>query len=268
MNCERVAELMPDYLESSLGKDESKLIEQHIEGCAQCRQLVTLARSLETLPQEAPSAAVRQRFHTVLKAYERGRAEGPRFAAGPTRRAAWSVNWFRSPFAVVGATAVLLVVGFLGGRYAANESNARSQQELASMEAQLTNMRQLMVLSMLQEESATERLQGVSWSTRQTQADPQILAALLRTLRYDSSVDVRLAALDALSRYGSHPQVRQGLAEALTAQQSPLVQVELIDLLVQLRDRSVLDELRKIQQDTATDPAVRQRAERAISELS
>jgi len=264
MNCERVGELIPDYLEGTLGRNELRSVEQHIEGCAECRQLVTLARKLESLPQEAPSAALSERFHALLEAYGEGRAQGAPSAADPAR----NLGWFRSPFVAAGATAVLLLAGFLGGRYTAGESAARSQQEMASMESELKNMRQLMVLSMLQQESATERLQGVSWSTRQTQADPQILAALLRTLRYDSSVDVRLAALDALSRYGSHPQVREGLAEALTAQQSPLVQVELIDLLVQLHDRSVLDELRRIQQDTSTDPAVRQRAQRAISELS
>ncbi|HXX20820.1 MAG TPA: zf-HC2 domain-containing protein [Candidatus Acidoferrum sp.] len=268
MNCERVGELISDYLEGTLGRNDLSLVEQHVEGCAQCRQLVALARKLESLPQEAPSAALSQRVHVLLEAYGEGRTEGSPHVAAPAHRLVWAAGWLRSAFAAVGATAVLLIVGFLGGRYTANENAARSQQEMASMESELTNMRQLMVLSMLQQESATERLQGVSWSTRQTQADPQILAALLRTLRYDSSVDVRLAALDALSRFGSHPQVRQGLAEALPAQQSPLVQVELIDLLVQLHDRSVLDELRKIQQDTTTDPAVRQRAERAISELS
>jgi hypothetical protein len=268
MNCERVAELMPDYLEGILGQNELRLVDEHIESCEHCQQLVTLAQNLAALPQEKPSPALRERFQAFLNAYEEGRLEEPRIAAESPRRDRWGMSWFRSPFAVVGATAVLLVVGFLAGRYAGMEGAARSQQEIASMETELKSMRQLMVLSMLQEESASERLQGVSWSTRQQQADPQILAALLRTLRYDSSVDVRLAALDALSRYGSHPQVRQGLAEALTAQQSPLVQVELIDLLVQLRDRGILDELRKIQQDTAADPAVRQRAERAISQLS
>ena len=39
--------------------------------------------------------------------------------------------------------------------------------------------------------------EGVSWSTREQQLNPQVLSALLHTLRYDPSVDVRLAALDA-----------------------------------------------------------------------
>jgi len=129
-------------------------------------------------------------------------------------------------------------------------------------------MRQLVVLSMLQQDSASQRLQGVNWTTRQNQADPKILSALVHTLRYDSSVDVRLAALDALSRYRDQTQVRQGLAEALEAQQSPLVQVELIDLLVRWHDRGAIDPLHKIEQDQNVDPTVRERARRAIDQLS
>ncbi|HTR46797.1 MAG TPA: HEAT repeat domain-containing protein [Verrucomicrobiae bacterium] len=268
MNCEQIAALMPDYLENALGRDQERLVEQHIESCAECRQLAALGRNLALLPQEEPSPALRERFQGVLASFDDGRLEQLAFAPEPVRRGAWAMGWFRSPLAAVGATAALLVLGFLGGRYSTTQTNAQAQQQVASMENELTSMRQLMVLSMLQEESASERLQGVSWSTRQQQADPQILAALLRTLRYDSSVDVRLAALDALGRYGNHPQVRQGLAEALASQQSPLVQVQLIDTLVQLRDRSVVDELRKIQQNSDVDPAVRERAERAISQLS
>jgi len=58
-------------------------------------------------------------------------------------------------------------------------------------------------------------------------------------------VDVRLAALDALGRHGNQPQVRAGLLDALQAQQSPLVQVAVIDLIVELRDTKAIEELRR-----------------------
>jgi Putative zinc-finger/HEAT repeats len=268
MKCERAGELLPDYLEGALAKEDSKQLEEHLDTCAQCAKEAALARELAVLPIEEPSPVLRARFEAVLEAYEEGRKEGSRIALEKERapmRRGW--DWLRSPAVAMAATAVLLAAGFLGGRYASNQNDTHSQAQLASMESELTGMRQFMVISLLQEESASERLQGVSMTTHQD-ADPQILSALLHTLRYDSSVDVRLAALDALSRNGSRPQVRQGLVEALGAEQSPLVQVQLIDLLVGLRDRSVVDQLRKIEQDANTDPAVRQRAQRAIDQLS
>jgi hypothetical protein len=137
------------------------------------------------------------------------------------------------------------------------------------MQSELTGMKQLVVLSMLQQQSATERLQGVTWSTREEQLDPQVLSALLHTLRYDGSVDVRLAALDALSRHARQPQVHKGILDAaLQEQQSPLVQVALIDLLLEWRDRDAAQRLQQLEQTPNLNPTVRQRVEWAKTKLN
>jgi HEAT repeat protein len=100
------------------------------------------------------------------------------------------------------------------------------------------------------------------------EADPEILAALLHTLRYDASVDVRLAALDALRHYGDQRQVRNGLVDALQRQQSPLVQIALIDLLVELRDSDAVQHLKTFERTPNLNPAVRQRLEWGVRQLS
>jgi HEAT repeat protein len=92
--------------------------------------------------------------------------------------------------------------------------------------------------------------------------------ALLQTLREDSSVDVRLAALDALTRYGGRPDVRKGLIDALEGQQSPLVQVALIDALVDIHGTGAIQQLKKLQQDPKADPSVRKHAEWGVAQLS
>ncbi|HEX3118770.1 MAG TPA: HEAT repeat domain-containing protein, partial [Candidatus Acidoferrum sp.] len=94
-----------------------------------------------------------------------------------------------------------------------------------------------------------------------------VQTALLRTLRDDGSVDVRLAALDALSRHAGQPQVRKGVLEALQQQQSPLVQVALIDQLTEWRDPDVAQRLRTLEQTPNLNPAVKQRAEWALAKL-
>jgi HEAT repeat protein len=128
-------------------------------------------------------------------------------------------------------------------------------------------MKQLVVLSMLKQQSPSERLDAVSMS-RQSGPDPRVLEALLHTLRYDNSVDVRLAALDALSHYGGRPDVRKGLIDALEGQQSPLVQVALIDALVDIHDSGAIQQLKKLQQDPRVDPSVRKHAEWGAAQLS
>jgi len=133
---------------------------------------------------------------------------------------------------------------------------------------ELTSTKQLVVLSMLQQQSASARLEGVTWSTREQQLDPPVLSALLHTLRYDQSVDVRLAALDALSRHGRQPQVHKGVLDSLQQDQSPLVQVALIDLMLEWRDRDAAHRLQELEQTPNLNPTVRQRVEWAKSKLN
>jgi anti-sigma factor RsiW len=281
MNCEQIAELLPDYLQGSLARDQVSQVEQHCEHCANCAQDVAMWKKLALLPPDQPSPDSRARFDAMLHAYSLEVSSGrrPWRALSPTtatpnvsdsseRATPWSFSaWLRSPLGAVAWSAALLIFGIFIGTRVNKEATSAHPDELTAMHAELTNMRQLVALSMLQQQSASERLQGVSWSGLEAHLDPQIQSALLRTLRYDGSVDVRLAALDALSRHASQPQVRKGIGDALQEQQSPLVQVALIDQLAEWRDPDATQRLRNFQQTPNLNPAVRQRAEWAISKL-
>jgi Putative zinc-finger/HEAT repeats len=265
MKCEQVAELLPDYLQGGLPPEQRRAVEQHIAQCAECRDDVAIWEKLSLLPAEIPDPAVRERFDAMLQAYRSGREDR---AAVPERRASFwdTLRWLRSPGGAVAWSMALLAIGaFIGIRASAPDPHA---QEVAAMHAELTNMRQLVALSMLQQQSASGRLEGVTWTRRDEHLDPQVLSALLHTLRYDPSVDVRLAALDALGRHAGQPQVRNSVGDSLQEQQSPLVQVALIDQLVQWHDAQAAQRLEKLQQDPNLNPTVRQHAEWAISKLN
>jgi anti-sigma factor RsiW len=278
MNCEQIAELLPDYLQGSVTIDQAGQVEQHCQLCNNCAQDVAMWNKFALVPRLQPSPESRARFEAMLHAYrtisdERAGSVETARKSGKLK-VAWSFfDWFRSPLGAAAWSVALLVIGVLiGARVGigtkvANVASPSQSEELTAVHSELTNMRQLVALSMLQQQSASERLQGVSWSGREAHLDPQVQSALLHTLRYDTSVDVRLAALDALSRHGSQPQVRQGVVDALQEQQSPLVQVALIDQLAEWRDPGAAQRLRNFQQTPNLNPAVRQRAEWAISKL-
>ena len=61
-------------------------------------------------------------------------------------------------------------------------------------------MRQMVALSLMQQQSAGERLRGVSWAYRVESSDTEVLSALLYTVNNDQSVNVRMAAVEALAR--------------------------------------------------------------------
>jgi Putative zinc-finger len=271
MNCELIAELLPDYLQGAVSREQAALVDQHLSQCANCAADVAFWHKLSTLPVEQPSTESRARLEAMLRDYT-ANAAAQSLASTPVAAhpgSGWSFgNWFRSPLAALAWSFALLLLGvFVGSRINVRDTSGRSE-EIAAMHSELSSMRQLVVLSMLQQQSASERLQGVTFSRREDQLDPQVLGALLRTLRYDNSVDVRLAALDALSRHVAQPQVRKNVLDALQAQQSPLVQVALIDLLAEWRGADVAQRLRDFQHTPNLNPAVRQRAEWAVSTLN
>jgi anti-sigma factor RsiW len=268
MNCEQVSELLPDYLQGNLNAEQDLVVKRHIELCADCRDAVAIWKNLSLLTEEQPSSALRERFETMLRAYQTGRADQAAVSAAEQKRASgWrAIEWFRSPVTGLAWSIILLAIGVFAG-HSVTRVNSRPD-DLAAMRSELASMRQLVVLSMLQQQSASERLQGVSFSRREDHLDPKVLAALLHTLRYDASVDVRLAVLDALSRHAGQPQVRTGISEALQPQQSPLVQLALIDQLTEWRDPGLAQRLRDLQQSASLNPAVRQRAQWALTKLN
>ena len=268
MKCEQIAELLPDYLQGCLGPDQQNSVEAHLQQCADCSGEVAVWKKLSILPAEQPSPASRARFEGMLQAFQAGRSSQPATASRWRQSAsAWNVfQWLRSPLAAIAWSTALLAIGvYVGLHMSGSKSHLR---DLAAMQSELTTIKQLMVVSMLQQQSASSRLEGVSWSTRDPQLNPQVLSALLHTLRYDPSVDVRLAALDALSRHGRQPQVHEGILDSLQEQQSPLVQMALIDLLLEWREPDAAQRLQALQQIPNLNPIVRQRAEWARSKLN
>ena len=128
-------------------------------------------------------------------------------------------------------------------------------------------MSQMVTLALMQQQSASERLKGVSWSNQIEQPDTEILNALLDALMHDDNVNVRLAAVDALKKFGERQIVRKGVLQALEKQDAPLVQVALIDYVVERQDKDSVDTLRKISQNAEVNENVRKHAEWGIENL-
>lgn len=270
MKCEQISELLPDYLQGSLSPDQHRTVEAHLAECADCSEEVAVWRKLSLLPVEQPSPMSRVRFEAMLQAYQAGRSNEPGGnSEWRKHNSSWNFfHWLRSPFGAAVWSAALLVIGVFAGSRLAGPKTQPPSPEVAAMQSELANMKQLVVLSMLQQQSASARLEGVTLSTSEQKVDPQVLSALLHTLRYDPSVDVRLAALDALSRHSAQPQVRNSVMNALQEQQSPLVQAVLIDQLVEWHDRDAKPHLEKLRQSHDLNPAVRKHVDWAIGQLN
>ena len=128
-------------------------------------------------------------------------------------------------------------------------------------------MRQMIALSLMQQQNASDRLKGVNWAYRVEQPDTEVLAALLYTVNHDPNINVRLAAVDALRAFTNSPVATRGLTQAIAKQDSPMVQIALIDQLTDMRDRNAMPALRELIGNVSVNPEVRQRAQWALGRL-
>jgi hypothetical protein len=212
---------------------------------------------------------MRERFSAMVAA-ERASTTG-RPASRPVRgRTTALLSWSGKPLAQMAMAASLLLVGVIVGRSTANQSaKPHPTSEIAEVRTELHDMRQLLTLSLMQQQSATERLRGVSWTAQIEQPDNEVVAALLDTLLHDPNVNVRLAAVDALRRVSERPDVRLGTKRAVTdPASSPLIQVAVIDFMVETRDPQAPALLRSLVQDTSVDESVRGRAQWGLDRLA
>jgi hypothetical protein len=242
-----------------LSEGESQDLAAHLASCETCRselsRIGALWQSLDLLPLEEPGGQVRERFYEMLGAYRQGLA-----SAEPRKTVAW---W------QMAAAAALLAVG-LGIGYGVRGNGplfGGAPAEVSQLREEVANMRQLVALSLMQQQSASDRLRGVTWAYRAEPSDREVLGALVTAVNHDTNVNVRLAAVDALRKFSASPETRRAVVEALPSQTTPLVQVALIDLLVDFKERSAEGALKTLAESRDANEGVRQQARWALEKL-
>ncbi len=271
MNCDKIQTLFTEEWAGTLTAGDKERLESHLEECAACREehesLNRLWTRLAATPAEEPDTRVRARFYAMLEGYRQGLGGARDLAPRRSSRADLLASLFAHPAALrIGFASLLLVAGFFAGY--SLRSSRNGNEEMANLKEEVHEMRQMVTISLLKQQSASERLKGVSWSNQVSRPDPEFLSTLIHTLNYDPNVDVRLASVDALSRFAGEATVRGELVKSLPRQDSPLVQISLIDLLVQLHERQSVDVLRQLTNDASQNEQVRRRAQWGLQKLS
>jgi hypothetical protein len=267
MTCEKIREQIPELLAGRLDQAARESVVEHLESCAACRtevaELNAVWRGMENLndPSDAtPDPAAKARFLEVLRAYEAGlgiahaspKAKVIAFPTSPAWRAAIAAG--------------ILAVGVLVGHFQAGPSR-EAPPEISQLKGQVESLRQLVALSMLQQQSPSARMRGVTYTEQISQPDKEVVDALLYAVQNDNNENVRLSAIDALQKFSSDPRVIPTLVDAIHTQDSPMVQISIVDLLVQLRARSTANDLARLAKDTKFDETVRQRMDQAVRQL-
>jgi hypothetical protein len=283
MTCTQVREQLPALLDDRLATAAVRDLRTHLASCPDCeRELATLSqtlRALDAMPTPSPTPRLRARVYAAIAAEEHALRSAPAPLA-PAPRSARPL-WFRviQPL----AAAALLALGFVLGQRqipppvaaptpasaTIAAPDAATQRELAELRQKMDSMSQLVGYSILQQQSrsSNERLRGVLTSAAVAQPDDKTLNDLIGALALDPSANVRLNALEALYAHAELDVVRAGVLTSLPREQSPLVQISMIDFLAAARDREAAPALQKLSNNHQADLNVRAAAKRALTQL-
>ena len=267
--CEQAKEMMAAaWLQESV----PPALQVHLDGCAECAAEMALLggmwEKLGDLPVPEPSLAMRVRWEQTMESLRIAQnVAQPRIAPKQAPRESWWQNiWPTNPAWQMAIAGLCLAVGLGSGLYLQRGSSERD--EVAHLREEIVSTKEMVAVSLLQQQSATDRLRGVDYSARMSSMEPEVITALIQAVNRDSSVNVRLAAIDALSKVANESHVRASMQEALPQQDSPMVQAALIDYLVSAHDRNAVSVIQTLAARPDLNPTVRERATYAVSRLA
>jgi HEAT repeat protein len=246
-----------DYIDGKGTEEERKEIERELgskpEAFELYEQLKDVIHTIEHMKPLEPSGKLKAEFEKLLQ------------TEIDAQKKTKTVYFLPTIYKV--AAAVLLV---MAGVAIGNWINDKKQQDkqIAELKQQVEENRKLMLTMMNNEQSASQRMVGVSVAYQLDQADDEIVSVLIKTLNEDPNTNVRLAALDALGKFINEAQVKKGLIQSLSTQKDPMVQIALIQLMVKIKEKSIVDQLEKLTKDASTLKAVKDEAYSGILKLS
>lgn len=255
MEAEKIQELLFRYNSGQAGPQDIKVLETLIaEGYIQLEDIdgfEKLEGHILAMETPEPPPSLNDRFYQMLRDEKK--------TAAPGWRASFNWNALMPRFAFAALTLLLgLTAGYL------LRSPAQKEQQIEALGQEISELKEMMMLSMLEKESATDRLKAVNLTQDMDQASIKVTGALLQTLNNDENVNVRLAALDALKPFTKDSQIREALIRSIANQKSPLVQVALAELMAALQEKGAVGELQKLLKDSETPSDIKKKIQESI----
>lgn len=263
---EAIKQLVLKFNRGAASPEEEAQLEIYIEqGLVEVEELEELNRlgnHLEVLGYLQSKNALQHNFQNMMAA-EKARLER---SPGVMIRKFLQQRWILSPVLQAAILIVVLGLGFILG-YWLRPSQSADKQDLAIISNELNDVKEMMMLSLLENESTPDRLKAVKMSEELGDASVTVTDALLKTLNNDKSVNVRLAALESLYQYAENPNVREGLIRSIRNQNSPLVQMALAEVMASLQEKRSVEEFEKLLKSNKSPAEVKEKIKDSIQPL-
>jgi hypothetical protein len=271
MECKDYREQFTSLLTDSLHGAQRSEIESHLESCADCREefeaVQKIWKLMGEIDQPEPSVDMQANFNAILSEFKKETL----VKKNPFGQ--W-INKLRESLYMqvqprLAYSLLLVAIGLIGGYilHRPEQSATSYNRQIDSLSSQVSEIKQVMMLSLLQDPSASQRIRAVSYTEEISNVDLKVILALFTTLNEDPNVNVRLATLEVLSKLAGEPKVREGLVRSINLQESPLMQTAIADVMVKLQEKSAIQSLQKLLNKKNLNQMVKFKIEKSIQKL-
>lgn len=258
---DHIEDLIPDYLDGELLGTAKADVEAHLKSCQQCtKELEAYKKLLDAVAQdtlEMPTKNVREGFEKMLKNEQDNQVRVVNIGTQTNKR--WWQNIPR-----VAASIALLIASYFVGKYS---EQGQAQSQIVSLQNEAMEYKEVALISLLENESASKRMQGVQLVQDFEKPDEQIVGAIGQKMLNDENTNVRLSALEALSSFSYSEQVKDLFVKALETEKNPSVQVAIIEVLVELQEKKAIAPMKKLLEEEETQPFIKDQINSAIPKI-
>ncbi len=270
MDVKNYIDKIPDYVLGTLTQDEEM---DFMEAVNRFPELKTAVEEWQDIQEglvnleESPSQQMDTNFYQFLADQQQEQPSGGE--TGKVRRLPFLENRF--VITIVAASVMLLLGLFIGkqwgGETITNSESGITEVEFQSSKRETEEVRTQLVMSLADEPSAARRLEAISEARKLDTATDKVIQALFKMLNSDPNVNVRIAAVTSLSKYVENPVVREGLVMSIVNQDSPLVQIALADLMVELKEKESIQSIEELLQKPSTNEVVKEKLRESINQI-
>lgn len=212
--------------QQDLSSEALKAIAENDELANEILFIEALWNAPELNTVDKPSAQMQARFYQMLSHAQSTKATTDESKATSRDPLLVRLGLFKPAFQML-----LLMVVFGVGWSINSPSSAVKNEQTAALESRVDALNVMVALSMLNKDSAAERLAGIDYAKNVNLADEQLTESLLTLVNSDRSSAVRLSAVEALANKKDQRKIVNSIVESLSRQKNVFVQIALVELL-------------------------------------
>ncbi|WP_421810541.1 HEAT repeat domain-containing protein [Flagellimonas sp.] len=262
MENNHISDLIPAYLDGILDESTRKKVEEHLPQCPNCKkeleEMQTLFDAFEEEDAQAPTDRLRNKFEKALEAEKENL--GRVVPLTPKKKSNWATDLLK-----VAASIALLVASFQMGSLLQQK---KVDGDITALKDETLQMKQTAMLSLMENQSASKRIQGVNYIEEFEHPDEAIIQALANRLLHDENDNVRLTAFEALSKFSASDTVKNVFIEALGKEKNPSIQIGIIEMLVQIQEKKAIAPMKKLLEQEDTQPFIKEQIKAVLPKIT